>query len=250
MIFYFSGTGNSKWVAQQLAIYLEDKTTFIPSVLDTSDFSLCENEKIGFVFPIYSWGVPPIVLQFIAQLNNDFSKNNYLYFVCSCGDETGLAPNQFIKAVEKKGWKCNAGFSIIMPNNYVLLPGFDIDSIDVMQKKLDKAPQRVEVISKLLQQSYTGIDCFEGGYAYLKTKLIYPLFAKWGIFPKKFYSTNLCNGCHRCEKACPTKNIVLVDRRPKWGSNCTSCLACFHICPLKAIEYGSATKNKGRYFHP
>ena len=57
MIFYFSGTGNSKWVAQQLAIYLEDKTTFIPSVLDTSDFSLCENEKIGFVFPIYSWGV-------------------------------------------------------------------------------------------------------------------------------------------------------------------------------------------------
>ena len=137
-----------------------------------------------------------------------------------------------------------------MPNNYVLLPGFDVDSVEVMQKKLDEAPQRIEAISKILQQSYTGIDCVEGSYAYLKTKLIYPLFAKWGIFPQKFYSTDLCNGCRRCERICPTNNIVLVDKRPKWGSKCTSCLACFHICPMKSIGYGNATKNKGRYFHP
>ena len=250
MIYYFSGTGNSKWIAQQLASSLDDKTTFIPSVLNILSFSLSENEKIGFVFPIYSWGVPPIVLQFIEQLSDGVFKNRYLYFVCTCGDETGLAPQQFVKVIETKKWECAAGFSVIMPNNYVLLPGFDVDTDEVKQKKLVEAPQRVKEISRLILQSYKGDDCFEGSLACLKTKLIYPLFVRWGISPRKFYSTELCNGCHRCEKACPTNNISIVDKRPRWGSQCTSCLVCFHICPMRAIGYGSATKNKGRYYHP
>ena len=210
MIFYFSGTGNSKWIAQQLAVSMDDNTVFIPSVLDTPNFALKKDEKIGFVFPIYSWGIPPIVLQFIAQLKDELCENRYLYFVCSCGDETGLAPMQFIKSVEKKKWKCSAGFSVIMPNNYVLLPGFDVDSDEVMRKKLEEAPNRLQTISSLLRESYIGLDCTEGSYAYFKTKLIYPLFVKWGISPQKFYSTDMCNGCRRCEKVCPTKNIVLV----------------------------------------
>ncbi|MEG0453899.1 MAG: EFR1 family ferrodoxin, partial [Bacteroides sp.] len=70
MIFYFSGTGNSKWVAQQLADVQQERLVFIPDALRsaTTEFSLQEEEKVGFVFPIYSWGPPPIVLEFIHQL--------------------------------------------------------------------------------------------------------------------------------------------------------------------------------------
>lgn len=250
MIFYFSGTGNSKWVAQQLALSLNDQISFIPSVLDVSDYTFADDEKVGFVFPIYSWGVPPIVLRFIDQLNSILGQNRYLYFICSCGDETGRAPQQFAKAIGKKGWCCNAGFSIIMPNNYVLLPGFDVDSDEVMQKKLTDAPERLQSIVELLKQSYCGMDCSEGGYAYLKSKLVYPLFVKWGVSTKKFYSADECNGCGRCVKMCPTKNIKLINNRPVWDKNCTSCLACFHSCPQNVIGYGGSTKGKGQYFHP
>ena len=152
--------------------------------------------------------------------------------------------------MKKKKWNGSTGFSVIMANNYGLLPGFDVDSDEVMRKKIEEAPNRLQTISSLLRESYIGLDCTEGSYAYFKTKLIYPLFVKWGISPQKFYSTDMCNGCRRCEKVCPTKNIVLVDKSPEWGRKCTSCLACFHICPMKAIGYGGATKNKGRYFHP
>ena len=252
MLFYFSGTGNSKWIAEQLANSLNDKLYFIPEMLSSNhiSFELSENEKIGFIFPIYSWGVPPIVMEFLHNLSFGNTYNdNYLFFICCCGDETGLAPSQFIKALSIKQFRCNSYFSVIMPNNYVLLPGFDVDSREVAKSKLEVAPARMQQIVSYINNNEDIIDCFEGGLAWLKTKLIYPLFVKWGISPRKFYANNNCNGCKRCERICPTHNIH-VNLKPVWSQNCTSCLACYHICPQLAIQYGHGTKNKGQYFHP
>ena len=45
-------------------------------------------------------------------------------------------------------------------------------------------------------------------------------------------------------------NIVLHERRPLWQGNCEQCLACIHLCPQRAIEYGNETTGKERYQHP
>ena len=141
MIFYFSGTGNSKWIAEQLADRLKEQLIFIPETMRNAifDYEMADKEKIGFVFPVYSWGPPPIVLQFIEQLNLQRYDKQYLFFVCSCGDDTGLTQQVFCNAVSRRGWKCDAGFSVIMPNNYVLLPGFDVDSKEIEERKLTDA---------------------------------------------------------------------------------------------------------------
>ncbi|WP_336536149.1 EFR1 family ferrodoxin, partial [Bacteroides acidifaciens] len=72
MIFYFSGTGNSKWIANQLSKVQKEDLVFIPDALrdGTSEFCLREDEKVGFVFPIYSWAPPAIVLRFIQKLSD------------------------------------------------------------------------------------------------------------------------------------------------------------------------------------
>ena len=90
MIFYFSGTGNSKWIANQLSKEQKEELVFIPDALknEALEFSLQAGEKIGFVFPIYSWAPPEIVLNFIRQLSLKGYKRQYLFFVCSCGDDT------------------------------------------------------------------------------------------------------------------------------------------------------------------
>ena len=64
MIFYFSGTGNSKWIANQLSKEQKEELVFIPDALNNGTFEFClrEDEKIGFVFPVYSWAPPEIVL--------------------------------------------------------------------------------------------------------------------------------------------------------------------------------------------
>ena len=69
MIFYFSGTGNSAWVARQLAEGQNEELLSIAVEIDKNkEYKLREGEKVGFVFPVYAWGPPEIVLRFIRRL--------------------------------------------------------------------------------------------------------------------------------------------------------------------------------------
>jgi len=43
---------------------------------------------------------------------------------------------------------------------------------------------------------------------------------------------------------------MMMGRKPVWGMDCTSCLACYHVCPQHAVQYGKRTKDKGQYFNP
>lgn len=242
MIYYFSGTGNSRYIAEQLADKMTDRATFIP----TADFN-GYTDVIGFVFPIYSWGVPPIVLDFIESLPHCENRNIYSYMVATCGDDIGLSTEMLRDALTKKGITLNAAFSIQMPNTYVLLPGFDVDSTEVENKKLKAAELRINEIANMLNNRKEVIDVTKGSIPWLKTKVVYPLFTKYGIDTKKWHTTIDCTGCGMCSKICPVSNISIVDGHPKWGKQCVSCTACYHTCPHNAIKYGNLTTKKGQY---
>ena len=57
-----------------------------------------------------------------------------------------------------------------------------------------------------------------------------------------------CIGCGKCVEPCPLKNISLENGHPKWNGHCTMCMACYHYCPVNAIQYGKATEGKGQYY--
>lgn len=250
MIFYFSGTGNSCWVAEQLSTAGAEELVAIADVYASDRrFVLHPDEKVGFVFPVYSWGPPSIVLQLIASVQ--FSeKPAYLYFVCTCGDDTGKTAEIFCKAVGRRGWKCQAGFSVIMPNTYVCLPGFDIDWRDVAETKCQEAEVRVAEIARLVAERVQRMDCYPGRFPALKSYLLRPLFNRFWSSPRRFRVEDTCVSCGRCEQVCPLHNIRLVDGKPVWGKECVACLACYHHCPKHAIAYGKYTRGKGQYTFP
>ena len=64
MIFYFSGTGNSEYVAKQLAARLGDRLVKMGDAVAHADYdyTLSEGERVGWVFPVYSWGPAPIAV--------------------------------------------------------------------------------------------------------------------------------------------------------------------------------------------
>ena len=247
MIFYFSGVGNSAWVANKLAECFNDKVLPIADEIGKKNtYFLRKGEKVGFIFPVYGWEPPKIVMDFIAEMQMD--SPHYLYFVCTCGDDVGKTPKVFESAIKRKGWKCDAGFSVTMPDTYVCLPGFDIDDETTLQIKMDNAKARVEYIGKQIADDLhmDRFDCYEGPFPYLKTYVLGGLFRAFLMSPKPFKATDKCISCGLCAKKCPVHNIN-VDSKPQWGNRCTMCLACYHACPYHAIEYGKRTRNKGQY---
>ena len=137
-----------------------------------------------------------------------------------------------------------------MPNNYVLLPGFDVDNKELEEKKLADAVSTVSKINASISKREELFLCHEGSMPFIKTRIINPLFNRFQMSPKHFYATDACIGCKRCEESCPVENVTVVDGRPVWGMDCTSCLACYHVCPQHAVQYGKRTKDKGQYFNP
>lgn len=256
MILYFSGTGNSEYVAKYLAGELTDN--YIMPVTDPECMAILKEtissgaSYIGFVFPIYSWGVPQIISDFISDIApdiiDDINKRNIaVWMVATCGDETGNAHVMFRKACDKSGLKVRGMWSVVMPNTYVLLPGFDVDSDHIRETKLKVAPDRIRHIASRIQKGIWECDITKGSMPCLKTMLVFPFFKKWGINSKKWKATQDCIGCGRCMGACPVKNITIIDSKPVWGNNCVSCLACYHVCNTHAVQYGTVTRNKGQY---
>ena len=74
-----------------------------------------------------------------------------------------------------------------------------------------------------------------------------PVWCKYKLQAKDFYTTDDCIGCGKCAKLCPLNNITMEHSRPVWKNDCTHCMACIANCPTNAIEYGTITKDKERY---
>lgn len=255
MIIYFSGTGNSRHVADLLGQGINED---VERLVENPPLSLeFRGSSFGIVFPVYSWGVPPIVIDYIRNLNEKFVaaiSNVPVWIIAVCGDETGEAPFMLKRALAERGVGLCGGWSVQMPNNYVLLPGFDVDSKEVEKEKLEKYPAKVKEISEMINAGKWGEDYVIGPMPRIKSRIVYPLFKRWGIFPSKWRHTDACVSCGMCASACPVDNIIMVKGEggrvfPKWGNNCTSCVACYHVCPRHAVEYGNITRNKGQYFY-
>lgn len=254
MVFYFSGTGNSLWVANQLQNRFGGSFVSIAKELKENDnplnYAIEPDEKVFFVFPVHSWGMPILVKRFIKRLSLKGYANQPVYVVCTCGDECGYTALSAQTQLEKRGIRLTQSYSLTMPNNYILMKGFDVDSKAVEQEKLAKAPERLEAIVEAINTNNPIAIYAEGGQPYLKSKIIYPLFTTFAVKRIAFEVMEVCNSCGLCAKVCPTGAITLEDGVPEWINNCVQCTACIHRCPMRAIEYGTQTWKKGRYLHP
>jgi len=258
MIFYFSGCGNSKHVAETIAAGLNDKLVFIPEAARENryEYELAEGERLGFVFPIYSWAPPQLVLDFVKRMTVKVpelvegpTSKPYLYFVCTCGDNCGHTEKVFRKAVEEKGWSLSACFSVQMPETYIGMRGFKLDTEEKAKQKIAAADATLMRNIPRLINKVRFSELVKGSFPWLKTYLVNPGFNQYATDDTKYLSTDKCISCGKCVKICPLQNITLEDGHPKWNGNCTMCMACYHHCPTSAIQYGKGTVGKGQYYY-
>lgn len=250
MIYCFSGTGNSLRIAKQLAQQLSESITMITSRTPAPNLK-DEDECIGLIFPVYGWGAPLVVNDFLKKFpQNQTRITPYIYIVLTCGDDIGRTDDLLKGMMDKKGWTVQAVFSLQMRNTYVCLPGFNIDEPMLEKEKEDRALAQIEGLCKRIKhkEASTRKDVFPGSMPWIKTYVLRPLFNRLLINDKHFkVCKEVCSHCGKCAKECPLQNISMAeDQTPLWNGHCTHCLRCYHGCPNHAIEFGRFTKGKGQ----
>jgi NAD-dependent dihydropyrimidine dehydrogenase PreA subunit len=251
MIFYFSGTGNSLNVARGIAREQGERLIPVCRALQKEEFeyALHPGELVGFVFPAHAWSPPKAVTDLVARLQLKNFLNNTIFAVCTCGGDPGAALRRLERALRRRLWRLDAGFSVNMPDNY--LPLFDADPPEAVQRKLKEADEAVRRINTVLKTRPTGVvEDPAGRFPRLKTAVAGRLFRTFAMSDRPFYATERCTSCGKCVKMCPVDNISLKNGKPKWNGHCTQCMACIQRCPQKAIQYGKRTAARGRYVHP
>ena len=198
MIFYFSGCGNSKHVAETIAAGLNDTLIFIPEAARENryEYELTEGERLGFVFPIYAWAPPKLVMDFIKKMTVKVGVSTssttlpYVYFACTCGDQCGLTEKVFRKAVEEKGWELSASFGMKMPETYIGMAGFKLDTEEKAKQKFAEAEASLKRNIPRLANKEQFSEMIKGGAAWLKTYVINGSFNKFATDDTKYLSTD------------------------------------------------------------
>ena len=248
MIFYYSGCGNSRFIAQSIAEAFNEKLVFIPEAQRNNNFeyNLSEDEMLGFVYPIYSWRPPHLVDEFVNQLIIK-GKPSYVWTAVTCGDNVGETESIFRKELKDRGLELDAAFCFKMPNTYVNMMVMSVDEEEVAARKIAEAKEKLPKVIEIIKAKTAFSDMIKGGLPRFKSNVIGKSFYKWAS-DKPFFANENCISCGLCVKVCPVQNITLENGRPQWHGNCNTCDACYHHCPKNAIQYGTKTRGKGQYY--
>lgn len=229
MVFYFTATGNSLYVAKQF----DPSPVSIPQAIHSASLRY-EDSEIGFVAPIYAGELPKIVVDFIRK--GSF-KAPYIYLILTYGMNDSVGCEWSFRTAAKAGLHISYIHTIRMVDNY--LPAFDMNKQRAMEKHVDE--QIASAVKKMAEHA-VGIPrpSVAGRAAYIIVKNQNPRVNNGS----QITVTDRCDGCGVCSKVCPLGRFYVEDgyamRREE---TCLFCLACAHACPRKAITMSISDKN-------
>lgn len=247
MVLYFTGTGNSRFVAERIANALDDKAVNISGYIkgDEEPVFLATGVYV-FVAPCYISTTARAMSDFIKRAS--FPKGISAYFVITSAAYMGAAPSANRKISEKKGFEYMGTAQVVMPQNYIIY--FKTKTKEENRKIVSDAIPDIDRLAACISRNkkFPAAKVYFGENAI--TNLVCALYYPLLMGTKKFRVTGKCVSCKKCVSDCPYGNITFDGSGPVWGNKCTHCMACINLCPSGAIEYGRSSIGKIRYKGP
>ncbi|MEL7602512.1 MAG: EFR1 family ferrodoxin [Bacillota bacterium] len=277
-ICYFTGTGNSLYVARELASRIGADLMAMKSVVG-SDKIVTDADCIGMVFPVYNHRIPYIVKRFIERLHT--ANGTYLFAVCTYGGSPCISLSFLAQLLREKGLALSLGCGVKMPYNYIhpesglkgLFRPFVLHETpeEEIARILSDANDRITAICEDVKAKKRGhiqteyerleraIDLLGlrvlqknvwlkvGGY---KGKTNLSCIESVQLMDAGFFADGDCVRCGTCAAVCPVHNIVMTADGPNWQHHCEQCFACLQWCPQLALQFTSGTAGRKRYHHP
>jgi flavodoxin/Pyruvate/2-oxoacid:ferredoxin oxidoreductase delta subunit len=244
MVLYFSGTGNSRYVAEFVAKIIGDEVASINALIKGKNKSPIMSAK-PFVItaPVYAGRIPRIADKFIREI--EFKGNKNVYFIVTCAQTPWNTQAYIEKLCNNKGFNLLGLNSLVMPQNYI--EHTDIKSDAENDEIINSAIPKIKLLAETIKDGKP-FPKEEPGKSFM-SKVLNPIMYAFIVKAKGFYTTDLCKGCGKCAERCPLNNIKIVNGKPQWGKECTHCMACIGGCSNKAIENGKKTIGRNRYYN-
>jgi ferredoxin/flavodoxin len=250
VIYYFSATGNSLNVAQsvQQSIKAFELKNIAKVLLNANDekIELKKIERLGFVFPVYAWGIPRIVEDFLKKLKS--IEAEYIFAIATCGGTPGktlLVLNNYLKEYEvslNNAFTVDEGAYTFLEENIFM---------SIIPKLATNTPKRFsdrkkEINNCILSKRDGKIESSGFLANGLGNTLHDFAINNFKTMDQDFWINDNCNDCNQCISICPRENIDIKAGKKVWLNNCEFCFACLQWCPMEAIEYSNESVGKSR----
>ena len=239
-LLYFSGTGNSRYIALRFAKLMWERYQEefeVHSIEEDCDFErlMRNNPVIGFCYPIYGSCVPRIMRRFVERHKESLREKKLILF-CTQLIFSGDGARAFTELLRDIPYEVMLAEHFNMPNSVCNIPFFKVRNGDALQGILKKADRRLERACKALYNTKRRLRGFNA-FSHLLGLSQRPMFLKVedAASDQVTVDETVCSHCAKCVRECPAKNLYLEDGRIKAKGDCTLCYRCVNHCPNKAI---------------
>ena len=230
---YFSGTGNSRYVAE---LFSQNLGVACHSIEEAIDFDalIAANDTIGFCYPVYGSRVPKIMREF-ALRHHELLVGKSLIILCTQMGFSGDGARVFTDIFKPQNVEVLYAEHILMPNNICNLRILPLAQEKLLRKYVSDAQEKVMRI------------CKEIGEGKRRRRGFNPLSRALGLIQGVFmpglermamdrvWIDGSCNECLLCVSLCPRQNIQYEDGELSTKNDCIMCYRCINKCPEKAI---------------
>lgn len=255
MVLYFSTTGNTEYIAKQIAERLGDQAVDLLPLIRSHDHSEIHSDSPFIICaPVYVCEMPDFVADHLAKTSLTGCRD--VYFVFTSGGYCGISGPLAHRLVRKKGMRYRGCAELVMPQNYIATNLYDELEDSEIERRIAESSGMVDEIAETIRNGEDLKSRHKWLIEYASILPLNPVWQKVMQPVRPFYATDKCTGCGLCAGRCPLNRIRMMPVRnsgkvsayPKWtGRSCAHCMSCIQNCPVHAIEYGNITPGKKRY---
>jgi flavodoxin len=221
-ILYFSGTGNTKFVAEKFDQELKTngiKTEIhsieeaVPIEPDTYDYLILGCPKY-YEYP---------TLHFVNYLKQKLPVTKSTIPVLAFCTQTGPLDTNFkgmAKMLARKNHKLIVSKSFPVANNFLIFKSFQPTDEQDAKSRIEQVGSQVkELVTAFLnkKEQLEQVGTFMGGMEHAVAVSCDKLFP---AFAMKYSASEECIHCGLCAKMCPKQNIVMEAGKPEFGKHC------------------------------
>ncbi len=248
LIDYYTGTGGSQYIAEQLAERFRSlgKEVRVRRIV-RKHIEPQSLENVGcyiLIFAVHAFNAPKPVGEWVRALRG----NNTPVAIISVSGAGEVITNTACRRrtrllLKKRGFSFQYENMVQMPNSWIAVP-----KKQRLFSMINKMPAKIEeifndIVQKRKKRNKTyWFDIFLSALAVNEQKVT-PKFGE------KIVASSQCVQCGLCVNNCCSSNITFYKTRVAFSNQCEMCLGCIYGCPQKALTatYGAFQVAKEGY---